>query len=91
MPFDSMMYMHWYADNLWLFVPVQARVKAFLMTIPQYPFQQGFVAAALAGALAMSGLTTQASRRRATSTRSPTCRSRRIGPPIPSLTGPPDV
>jgi hypothetical protein len=65
MPFDSMMYMHWYADNLWLFVPVQARVKAFLMTIPQYPFQQGFVAAALAGALAVSGLTTQASRRRA--------------------------
>jgi len=41
MPFDSMMYMRWYADNLWLFVPVQGKVKEFLITIPQYPFQQG--------------------------------------------------
>ena len=35
------MYMRWYGDNIWLFVPVQAQVKNFLMTIPQFPFQQG--------------------------------------------------
>jgi len=35
------MYMRWYADNIWLFVPVQAKVKQFLVTIPQYPFQEG--------------------------------------------------
>ena len=26
---------------MWLFVPVQAQVKSFLVTIPDYPFQQG--------------------------------------------------
>jgi len=41
MPFDSGMYIRWYADNLWLFVPVGAKVKEFLTTIPQYPFQEG--------------------------------------------------
>jgi len=41
MPLDSMMYMRWYADNIWLFVPVQAQVKNFLMTIPRFPFQEG--------------------------------------------------
>jgi len=41
MPFESMMYLRWYADNIWLFVPVQQKVKEFLMTIPQYPFQEG--------------------------------------------------
>jgi arylsulfatase A-like enzyme len=41
MPLESMMYMRWYGDNIWLFVPVQAQVKRFLMTIPQFPFQQG--------------------------------------------------
>ena len=25
----------------WLFVPVQQKLKEFLMTLPQYPFQQG--------------------------------------------------
>lgn len=41
MPFESMMYGRWYADQMWLFVPIQAKVKGFLMTIPQYPFQEG--------------------------------------------------
>jgi arylsulfatase len=35
------MYMRWYADNIWLFVPVQNQIKRFLMTLPEYPFQQG--------------------------------------------------
>jgi arylsulfatase len=38
---ESMMYIRWYADNMWLFVPIQAKVKEFLATIPQYPFQEG--------------------------------------------------
>ncbi len=38
---DSQMYMRWYADNLWLFVPVQQQIKDFLLTIPQFPFQEG--------------------------------------------------
>ena len=41
MPFESSMYLRWYADNMWLFVPVQAQVKNFLASIPQYPFQEG--------------------------------------------------
>jgi arylsulfatase len=38
---ESPMYWRWYADNIWLFVPVQQKLKAFLATIPQYPFQEG--------------------------------------------------
>ena len=34
-------YLRWYGDNLWLFVPIQEQVKKFLLTIPQYPFQEG--------------------------------------------------
>jgi arylsulfatase len=41
MPFESMMYMRWYADNMWLFVPVQQGVREFLATIPEYPVQFG--------------------------------------------------
>jgi len=41
MPFDSSMYIRWYADNMWLFVPIQAQVKNFLATIPEFPFEQG--------------------------------------------------
>jgi hypothetical protein len=26
---------------IWLFVPVQQKLKAFLTTLPEYPFQQG--------------------------------------------------
>ena len=38
---QSGMYIRWYADNIWLFVPVQQKLKAFLTTLPEYPFQQG--------------------------------------------------
>jgi arylsulfatase len=41
MPLESSMYTRWYADNLWLFVPVGNKVKQFLVTIPQFPFQEG--------------------------------------------------
>ncbi len=41
MPFESQMYMRWYGDNLWLFVPIQQKVKEFLLTIPDFPFQEG--------------------------------------------------
>ncbi len=41
MPFHSEMYFRWYADNIWIFVPVGGKVKAFLRTIPDYPFQEG--------------------------------------------------
>jgi arylsulfatase len=40
-PVESMMYARWYADNMWLFVPIQGKIKQFLATIPQYPFQEG--------------------------------------------------
>jgi len=40
-PGESGMYIRWYADNIWLFVPVQEKLKGFLMTLPEYPFQQG--------------------------------------------------
>jgi arylsulfatase len=38
---ESGMYIRWYADNIWLFVPIQNKLKAFLSTIDKYPFQQG--------------------------------------------------
>jgi arylsulfatase len=38
---ESAMYIRWYADNIWLFVPIQAELKKFFLTIPQYPFQEG--------------------------------------------------
>lgn len=41
MPFESAMYMRWYADNIWLFVPVGGKIKEFISTIPQYSFQEG--------------------------------------------------
>jgi arylsulfatase len=40
-PHESGMYIRWYADNIWLFVPVQQKLKEFLTTLPEYPFQQG--------------------------------------------------
>jgi arylsulfatase len=40
-PHESGMYIRWYGDNIWLFVPVQQKLKAFLTTLPEYPFQQG--------------------------------------------------
>ena len=40
-PHESGLYLRWYADNIWLFVPVQQKLKEFLVTLPEYPFQQG--------------------------------------------------
>jgi arylsulfatase len=37
----EMGYLRWYAENIWLFVPVQKKLKEFLVTIPEYPFQEG--------------------------------------------------
>jgi len=41
MPHHSQMYIRWYGDNIWLFVPVGGKIKEFLATIPDYPFQEG--------------------------------------------------
>ena len=38
---QSGMYIRWYGDNIWLFIPVQGKLEAFLTTLPEYPFQQG--------------------------------------------------
>jgi hypothetical protein len=37
----EMGYLRWYGDNMWLFVPVQAKLTEFFKTIPGYPFQEG--------------------------------------------------
>jgi len=37
----EMGYLRWYADNMWLFVPVQEELRKFFLTIPDYPFQEG--------------------------------------------------
>jgi arylsulfatase len=37
----STMYIRWYADNMWLFVPIQAKIKGFLASLEGYPFQAG--------------------------------------------------
>jgi len=34
-------YLRWYADNMWLFVPIQAKVQGFLGTLDDYLFQAG--------------------------------------------------
>jgi len=34
-------YLRWYADNMWLFVPIQQQIANFLGTLSQYPFQEG--------------------------------------------------
>jgi arylsulfatase len=41
MPFESPMYWRWYADNMWLFIPVGAKVKEFVASLPQYPLAEG--------------------------------------------------
>jgi len=39
---ESEMYLRWYAENtMWTFVPIQAKIKEFLSSIPDYPFQEG--------------------------------------------------
>jgi hypothetical protein len=35
------MYFRWFGDLLWLFVPLQHQLQEFLVTIPQYVFQEG--------------------------------------------------
>jgi arylsulfatase A-like enzyme len=37
----EMGYLRWYADNMWIFVPIQGVIKEFLTTVPKYPFQVG--------------------------------------------------
>ena len=38
---ESAMYMRWYADNMWLFVPIQLEIQKFLASMNGYPFQEG--------------------------------------------------
>ena len=38
---ESSMYIRWYADNMWLFVPIQAKVAEFLGSLEGYPFRAG--------------------------------------------------
>ena len=38
---QSGLYIRWYGDNIWLFVPVQQKLKSFLTSLPDFPFQQG--------------------------------------------------
>ena len=40
-PRESGMYIRWMADNMWIFVPLEQQLKAFLVSLPQYPFQEG--------------------------------------------------
>jgi arylsulfatase A-like enzyme len=40
-PHESQMYMRWYADNIWLFIPVQQKVRQFFADFAQYPNQPG--------------------------------------------------
>lgn len=39
---ESEMYLRWYAENtMWIFVPIQQKIKQFLATIDDYPFHEG--------------------------------------------------
>jgi arylsulfatase len=38
---QSRMYLRWYADLLWLFVPAQEKLKEFFATFSKYPYQAG--------------------------------------------------
>jgi hypothetical protein len=38
-PHESGMNIRWYADNLWLFVPIQQKIKGFFVDFEQYPSQ----------------------------------------------------
>ncbi len=38
---ESMMYIRWYGDNMWLFVPIQANIQEFLGSLEGFPFQEG--------------------------------------------------
>jgi arylsulfatase len=41
MPHESEMYIRWYADNMWLFVPVQQKLMGFFKSLQGFPFQEG--------------------------------------------------
>ena len=34
-------YMRWYGENMWLFVPVQQKIKEFFADYANYPYQDG--------------------------------------------------
>ena len=38
---EGEMYVRWYADNMWLFVPVQQKIKEFFLSLGDYPMQKG--------------------------------------------------
>jgi arylsulfatase len=38
---ESGMYVRWYADNMWLMVPMQGVIKNFFESIAEYPYQAG--------------------------------------------------
>lgn len=38
---DSGMYIQWYAEKIWLFVPVQGKIKQFFSDFDKYPYQAG--------------------------------------------------
>jgi arylsulfatase A-like enzyme len=40
-PHESGAYIRWYAENIWLFVPVQERLQEFLKGWIDYPYQMG--------------------------------------------------
>jgi arylsulfatase len=40
-PNESAMYMRWYGDLMWLFVPVQQKLKEFFSDFMKYPYQTG--------------------------------------------------
>ncbi|WP_051328633.1 arylsulfatase [Geminicoccus roseus] len=40
-PDESGMYIRWYGDLLWLFVPIQERLKEFFADFEDYPYQLG--------------------------------------------------
>jgi arylsulfatase len=40
-PHESGMYIRWYGDLLWLFVPIQQKIKEFFADFEQYPYQAG--------------------------------------------------
>jgi arylsulfatase len=37
----TMGYLRWYAENIWLFVPAQAKIKEFFADFDKYPYQAG--------------------------------------------------
>jgi arylsulfatase len=40
-PSESGMYIRWYAENIWLFVPIQEKLQEFLKGWMEYPYQMG--------------------------------------------------